>query len=252
MIARKTSFTDSTARKLLAVFPLPVAVKNMLRLVYHSRVTPDTRAFGEPGTLNNQQGREMLVRHLLAEFKPAAILETGSYMGAGIKFFLAHSGQAPVFSCEINKKFYHFCKTRFAGEPRVHLFLGQSVEFLTQVSAPELHLESPVLVYLDAHWGTDLPLKREIEIILKRWPGALIIIDDFQVPHDTGYGYDEYGKGQALNAAYVKGLDSELLLYYPALKATSETGARRGCCFVCMPRTTAAGILAARPDYFVT
>jgi hypothetical protein len=36
------------------------------------------------------------------------------------------------------------------------------------------------LVYLDAHWGDDLPLLDELEIVLKAKPEALILIDDFE------------------------------------------------------------------------
>ena len=53
MTARKTSFTDSPARRLLAIAPLPAGMKNVIRKIYHSRVTPDEAAFNEPGTLNN-------------------------------------------------------------------------------------------------------------------------------------------------------------------------------------------------------
>ena len=172
-------------------------------------------------------------------------------MGAGIKFFL-ESSAAPVLSCEIAEKFHRFCQARFAQERRVRLFHGASVEFLENVNAPELSPTAPVLIYLDAHWGTDLPLAREMEIIQQRWPEALVVIDDFKVPHDSGYGFDEYGKGKSLDATYLANLKKPLQIYYPALASSLETGARRGCCFACMPGTKAAGLLAARPDYFIT
>jgi hypothetical protein len=55
-----------------------------------------------------------------------------------------------------------------------------------------------VFFHLDAHWEGDLPLQEEIEIILGRFPNFLIMIDDFRVPGDSGYGFDDYGRGKML------------------------------------------------------
>jgi hypothetical protein len=56
-------------------------------------------------------------------------------------------------------------------------------------------------------------------------------VDDFQVPGDSGYGYDDYGPGKALTLDYVRPLRDQygLRVYFPSAPAADETGACRGC-----------------------
>jgi hypothetical protein len=55
-------------------------------------------------------------------------------------------------------------------------------------------------------------------------------VDDFQVPGDHGYGYDNYGVGKALTREYIVPLVSqfELSEFYPRTPSSVETGGRRG------------------------
>jgi hypothetical protein len=89
----------------------------------------------------------------------------------------------------------------------------------------------PILAYLDAHWNADLPLAEEIEIIFSNCPNAVVMIDDFQVPEDSGYGYDDYGPGNALTPEYIAPAVRRysLIKLYPALPSANETGCKRGC-----------------------
>ena len=90
---------------------------------------------------------------------------------------------------------------------------------------------STIFFYLDAHWNADLPLAEELEIIFSRCPAAIVAIDDFKVPFDAGYGYDDYGPDKALTADYVTQTMHQhgLCAFYPSTPAIEETGARRGC-----------------------
>jgi hypothetical protein len=57
------------------------------------------------------------------------------------------------------------------------------------------------------------------------------MIDDFQVPFDPGYGYDDYGPGKALTFEYIAPAIAEngLCALYPATPSGEEDGMRRGC-----------------------
>jgi hypothetical protein len=68
-----------------------------------------------------------------------------------------------------------------------------------------------ILFYLDAHWNDDLPLEEELELIFSVHPHAVVMIDDFQVPDDPGYQFDEYGPGKALTPALITPVVSEFL-----------------------------------------
>jgi hypothetical protein len=94
--------------------------------------------------------------------------------------------------------------------------------------------DSPVFIYLDAHWYDDLPLRDECEIILSSKVESVIMIDDFEVPGDAGYGCDDYGVGKRLSLEYLRPLDDDYYysIFFPNCKSAKETGARRGCAVI--------------------
>jgi hypothetical protein len=102
-------------------------------------------------------------------------------------------------------------------------------------------LGDSVFFYLDAHGGSeDLPLAEELQIIARLWANPVIMIDDFEVPGDPAYGYDEHGAGKRLNASYLpEELMRNFCLFWPSLRGEEETGGRRGCVVICRPGATA-------------
>jgi hypothetical protein len=63
------------------------------------------------------------------------------------------------------------------------------------------------------------------------------MIDDFQVPGDGGYRYDDYGPGKALTEEYLPTSELEgWTLLYPTASSADEAGARRGCCVLAPPK----------------
>jgi hypothetical protein len=86
-----------------------------------------------------------------------------------------------------------------------------------------------VFFYLDAHRGPNLPLAQELDIIFARCPAAIVMIDDFQVPGDTGYGHGVRGKALTLDYIAPAVQAYGLAAFYPATPAVEESGWRRGC-----------------------
>jgi hypothetical protein len=99
------------------------------------------------------------------------------------------------------------------------------------------------LFYLDAHWYADLPLRDEIRTIQENWTDFIVLIDDFEVPGDAGYGADRYGKTR-LSLGYVADLITEagIDVYFPRIRSGDETGARRG--YVFLPAGGGSKLLA--------
>ena len=186
-------------------------------------------AWGAP--FNSQKARTALFRALMERISPVAIVETGTYLGTTTEFF-AESG-VPVFSAESDPRVYGFAKARLRSRRNVTLLRGDSREALAQLFDGILQpfASLPLFFYLDAHWNTDLPLAEELEIIFSRCPAAIVMIDDFKVPFDAGYGYDDYGPDKALTADYgTQAMHQHgLYAFYPSTPAIEETGARRGC-----------------------
>ena len=199
------------------------------RIEYH--LFPERRqSWGGP--FNGQIGRTCLVQHLLQKLKPSLIVETGTFRGT-TSVYLAQTG-LPVVSIEAHARNFGFAKQQLAHFDNIKLLLGDSRHHLRHglsewIGGPSLDVN--LFAYLDAHWYEELPLAEELEIIFEYVPTAIVMVDDFQVPGDQGYGYDDYGPGRALIASYVAPALERfgLAAFYPTLPSSEESGARRGC-----------------------
>jgi predicted O-methyltransferase YrrM len=180
---------------------------------------------------------------LVHKAAPRAIVETGTYLGTTTEWLAAF--QLPVFTCEAHPENYGFSKARLQPIPNVRVLKADSRAFLARLLGGPFG-DGPNLFYLDAHWNADLPLAEELETIFGRSLDAIVVIDDFQVPGDPGYGFDDYGAGNALTAAYVSDIAErfELSSYYPTTPSTAETGAKRGC--VVLAHRTLSGVSLLR------
>lgn len=178
--------------------------------------------------MNNQAQRIKMIEELFDNIPFGAIVETGTFRGVTTEF-LANFG-VPLNSIEVNERYYQFAKLRLRRWRNVRVFLGHSTEVLRTLKNDGQFEESNIFFYLDAHWYDDLPLKDELTIIFEDVPKSVIMIDDFQVPHDEGYGYDDYGKQGKLCIDYLKELSAyNFAMFFPSMKSEQETGFRRGC-----------------------
>jgi len=144
---------------------------------------------------------------------------------------MATVAQLPVYTSEVNARFNLLARIRLRSIPGIKFFLGDSREFLSRLPGLLKDQSKRVLFYLDAHWYADLPLEGELEIIAKDWQMFVIMIDDFQVPGDDGYGYDSYDEHQTLTFERFAGVFRRhcLMPFFPSLPSQEETGIRRGC-----------------------
>ncbi|GAA2064405.1 O-methyltransferase [Williamsia deligens] len=185
------------------------------------------------GPLNGQHHRREIVREIARTVHCDRVLETGTFRGTSTEFFSNVFG-VPVDTVEVNPRYFHYSRRRLAVTPSITVTLGDSRQFLRTVartSAPD----DTVFVYLDAHWLDDLPLAEELAIIDSEWTRAVVLIDDFEVPGDPGYAFDDYGGDKVLTAANLPASVDDWSLFYPSLPSHAETGARRGCCLLTSP-----------------
>ncbi len=182
------------------------------------------------GPFNNQLLRQEMFIALMARFTPSAIVETGTFKGTTTAF-MSDAG-VPVYTVEVNPRFFGFARMRLCRRRNVALRCQDSRSALRFWLDGELRQRAndTIFFYLDAHWHDDLPLAAELAIVFERCQKAIVMIDDFRVPHDDGYGYDAYGPGQALEPAYIQGVIETfgLCALYPSAPSASEGGARRG------------------------
>jgi hypothetical protein len=187
------------------------------------------------GPFNGQAYRCLLFAALVGRLRPAAIVETGTYLGTTTEWIAAF--QLPIFTCESAEENFGFAQARLSALRNVAITLGDSREFLRKLlGGPLLEAgKEGVLFYLDAHWNSDLPLAAEVDLIFGLCPKATVLIDDFQVLDDPGYSFDTFGPDLTLNACYIDPAvrKHRLKTFYPSTPSLAETGMRRGCVVLC-------------------
>lgn len=189
---------------------------------------PDFRPAPEAG-FNGQPIRKEIFNQIVSSIALDRIVETGCFMGDSVAFMSQTSG-LPVLSSEINPHFFRIAKRRLVGFPSVALEHSDSRRFLRSLVERGLCGEQ-TFFYLDAHWLEDLPLREEVDLIGTHWSQFVIMIDDFKVPDDPGYGYDRYGSDKMLTLGYLgPQIDTHnLVSFFPAAKSELESGGVRGC-----------------------
>lgn len=182
--------------------------------------------------MNGQIRRREIVRRLAFEVRPSVVIETGTYRGDTTAFLTDVTG-APVHSVEANRRYYLYTKRRLARRTDITLHHGDSRSFLRELAAVQPN--QAVFIYLDAHWDAELPLVEELNIIAESWNEAVVMIDDFEVPHDAGYAFDDYGPDARLSEEILPASVADWTRLYPAQPSAEETGARRGCVVLVSP-----------------
>jgi hypothetical protein len=176
--------------------------------------------------MNGQEARRGLTRDIIRECGIATIVETGTLRGTTTEWF-AQFG-LPVFSCEIDRRHAAFSTMRLRRLTNVTVHQCNSIDLLDSLAKQRINRSSPVLFYLDAHGHGYLPLAKEITLIAASFPKSVMLIDDFEVSGDSGYGFDDYGPGERLDVHYVLATKVPLSIYFPSTPSSKETGGRRG------------------------
>jgi hypothetical protein len=156
------------------------------------------------------------------------ICETGSSCGH-TSAWLAELTGLPVVTMEVQEVPWRESQKNTVGLD-VRCLLGDSRTFLSAL----LDGHPRTFFYLDAHWGPELPLAEEIDIIASRWADFVILIDDFKVPEDDGYRFDDYGCESVIALPLISPVLAKHTLtpYFPVAPSNTETGAVRGSCWI--------------------
>ena len=178
---------------------------------------------------NGQRHRKRIFTDIVNAISFDAIIETGTWVGDTTGYMRQTAGK-PVYSCELNPRFFALAKMRLADLNEVHLSLQDSRKFIQTRQQSNLAAKN-VFFYLDAHWYDDLPLGEEMDLIGSCWKQFVILIDDFQVRDDAGYGFDNYGAGKALALELLEPAIKKynLTVFFPSARSNDETGGKRGC-----------------------
>jgi hypothetical protein len=180
------------------------------------------------GELNGQECRKTLLGELLAVCNFNYIVETGTFRGVTTEYF-STVHRRTIHSIEADARNFGYAKARLWRLKNVYQYFGDSRGRLLMLFEAKI-LSGSGFYYLDAHWGDDLPLAEEVSLIAKYDPEAVVLVDDFQVPDDAGYEYDDHCSGNKLNLDYLMPVieAASLSVFFPASSSEEETGAKRG------------------------
>lgn len=176
--------------------------------------------------LNGQERRREAMVALLKAIDPEEIIETGTFFGSTTLLF-GEQTDCRVYTVDINRFFSLAARIRAWRRPRIRMMAGESMKLLKERQRAGAGSRR-TFFYLDAHWGENLPLREEVQFILKYWTETLICIDDFRVPDDPGYRFDRYGD-KRLEWDYLQLDQGDMMdVYYPTAPSDSDTGLKRG------------------------
>jgi hypothetical protein len=196
----------------------------------------------ETAAFNGQPGRQKLFRDIVQAIRFDEIVETGTFRGDTTAFMARRSG-LPVFTSESAPRHFGYSQARFALNRSVHVAFLDSRAFLRTHFGKRDHASSAAFVYLDAHWGPDLPLFEETRILFELSSRIVVMIDDFQVPDDPGYAFDSYGPDATLNLEYLRLKEiPEVRVFLPAVRSSEEAGDCRGCVVLARAGPTAEAL----------
>ncbi len=180
------------------------------------------------GAFNGQTGRQAIVEETLKKLQITTFVETGTYLGETTEW-AAQTGLR-VFTVEVDERRREMLERKMEPFERVVWRLGDSRQFLNDLISEAACPLQRVLFYLDAHWFQDLPLRQEVDLIIANWRRSVIVIDDFRVPDDEGYGFDDYPGVGALTPSLLRPLP--LTYFWPQMASSDENGAKRGCAVI--------------------
>lgn len=139
---------------------------------------------------NRECIRAYIFWRLHQRFSCTSFVETGTFLGY-TSAFVRRAFKTPVFTSEINATRYLVSRAYLAWALGTTISHSSSTDFLARV-CDESTIGNNPMFYLDAHWEEYMPLPDELATVAKQCEKALILIDDFYVPWEPRFLYDEY------------------------------------------------------------
>lgn len=150
------------------------------------------------GTLNN------ILSHLKQTpnwgNKIYCLVETGTYLGDSVAAALKEPAIGPIYSIELQERYYNASELRFLSERQVKILYGNSHSWISSIMTNRHKIyanppkETNFIFWLDAHidWGNYqenltpkvnwCPLMDELTVIKEYYrPGDIIAIDDLRI-----------------------------------------------------------------------
>jgi hypothetical protein len=154
----------------------------------------------------------------------STFVETGANVGSSLCYLAKNFPKLECHSCEPDPAACAAAREHAAELTNVTLANEKSPEFL--YSLEKMISAGRTLFWLDSHgYGFRWPLKEEIAFITRTSPSAYVFIDDFKVPGQPQFMFDEYD-GQVcgfeeIEGSFMPGLPCRIV--YPSYTERTST-----------------------------
>ncbi|GAA4626824.1 hypothetical protein GCM10023196_036650 [Actinoallomurus vinaceus] len=129
----------------------------------------------------------LLFDDIVAVYRPSAIVETGSYLGDTTAYLANAYPSLPVITCDVDPSHAGYTAARLRHADNVAVHHADSPTVVAEASREH----APAVYFLDAHWGEQWPLARELAELANGPGPAVAVIHDFDIGY-PGFGYDVY------------------------------------------------------------
>lgn len=146
----------------------------------------------------------LIVDDLLTGYSCDAIVETGCFLGDTTSYLARRYPDLPVYSCDNDAGHASFTRHRLRATGNVAVTCVDSPTLVATVVARH---ERP-LFFLDAHWGVQWPLGRELASITT----GIVVIHDFDIGHPR-FAFDTY-QGMVCGPAMLARMPSPPARYF--------------------------------------
>lgn len=176
---------------------------------------------------NNECIRSYIIWSIHKRLPCTSFVETGTLYGATAGY-VRRTFKTPVFTSEINRTYYLISKVNLIWFHGINKVLSNSPDFLSKI-CKLANIGTCPMFYLDAHWYDYVPLPEELTIIAESCEQCVIVIDDFFVPSEPDFRYDDYESLRIdLDVVYssLLSLRSDVSVYLPAYSPNLDPGGK--------------------------
>ena len=139
---------------------------------------------------NRECIRAFIISKLYSSYNCSAFVETGTFYGH-TSAYVRKTFKTSVYTSEINTTHYFVSKLNLIWFAGIISTLSNSSEFVANICNKGTLGDNPMF-YLDAHFYEHMPLPDELLNIGNLCEKAIIVIDDFLIPSQPEFLYDEY------------------------------------------------------------
>jgi hypothetical protein len=157
----------------------------------------------------------VVARDLIKRFTVTSYVETGLWNGESIRdvaqwfweldeeFRNLRPAKHKIYGVEILKEKADLVRSMYGPNPNCTIVCGSSDTYMAKLVSNGVLQNESVLAFLDAHKPGPLPLRGELQALMKlRCRSLVVMIDDYYAPGKP-WNYDSYASGETIGTKLI-------------------------------------------------